>query len=226
MGALIKLTTDDGHTLDAYRAEPDGPMKAGLLVIQEIFGVNGHIRGVCDGFAADGYLVIAPALFDRLRPNVELGYTAETVAEGREMKAQVGWDDPVADMKAGLAALRDAVGASTKLGVVGYCWGGSLSWLAACRLGPDCAVGYYGGQIIDFVDEQPGCPTMLHFGTEDAGIPLADVETIRSRHPEVSVYIYEGAGHGFNCDQRADFHPEASKLARTRTLEHFAQHLG
>lgn len=226
MGTFIKLTADDGHGLDAYRADPVGQAKAGLLVIQEIFGVNDHIRDVCDGFAADGYQVVAPALFDRLRPNVELAYTAETVAEGREMKGQVGWDDPVTDMKAGLAALREAVGASAKVGVVGYCWGGSLSWLAACRLDPACAVGYYGGQIIDFVNEQPGCPTMLHFGTEDAGIPLDDVETIRGRHPDVGVYIYEGAGHGFNCDRRADFHPEAAKLARTRTLEHIAQHLG
>ena len=204
MGENIVLAAADGHTFDAYRAQPDGAPKAGLLVIQEIFGVNGHIQGVCDAFAADGYLALAPAMFDRKQRNIDLGYTAETVAEGRGLKDDAGWDDPVADMKAGIAALREAVGADGKIGVVGYCWGGSLAWLAACRLETDCAVGYYGGQIGQFNDEQPRSSTMLHFGSEDVGIPLTTVAEIRAAHPEVTVHVYDGAGHGFNCDQRAE----------------------
>ncbi|MDA0231264.1 MAG: dienelactone hydrolase family protein [Proteobacteria bacterium] len=226
MGQHIVLTADDGHSLDAYRAAPDGAAKAGLLVIQEIFGVNIHIRELCDAFAADGYLAIAPAMFDRTQRRVDLGYTAETVAAGRALKDGAGWDHPIADMRAGLVALREAVGAAGKVGVVGYCWGGSLAWLAACRLESDCAVGYYGGQIGQFLEEQPRSPTILHFGSEDAGIPMPTVEGIRSAHPEVDIHIYEGAGHGFNCDQRADYNPAAFALARERTMAHFAAHLG
>ncbi len=226
MGDFIVLTAEDGHSFDAYRAAPDGAPQAGLLVIQEIFGVNGHIQGVCDAFAADGYLAIAPAMFDRKRRKVDLGYTAETVAEGRAIKDEVGWDDPVSDMKAGLAAVRESVGPERKIGVVGYCWGGTLAWLAACRLETDCAVGYYGGQIDQFNDERPRSPMILHFGTEDTGIPMSTVEAIRDAHPEVEVHVYEGAGHGFNCDQRDDYDPAAFALARERSMAHFAEHLG
>ncbi len=226
MGNFIVLEAEDGHSFDAYRVAPAGTAKAGLLVIQEIFGVNGHIQSVCDAYAADGYLAIAPAIFDRKRRKVELGYTAETVAEGRALKDEVGWDDPVPDMQAGLGALRADLGAGTKVGVVGFCWGGTLAWLAACRLETDCAVGYYGGQIGQFIDEQPRSSTMLHFGTEDAGIPLDSVEAIRAAHADVEIHIYEGAGHGFACDQRADYHPAATALARERSMAHFAKHLG
>ena len=222
MGAVVRLTADDGHVLDAYRAAPDGEPRAGLVLVQEIFGVNDHIRGVCDGFAADGYLVLAPALFDRKAQGTELGYSGETVEEGRALRADIGWEGPVQDIKAAADALEGAA----KIGVVGYCWGGSLAWLAACRLSFDAAVGYYGGQIIQFVGETPACPTMLHFGTEDAGIPMADVDEIKATHPDVTVHVYRGAGHGFNCDQRADHHPDAAALARDRTLAHFARHLG
>ncbi|MBT3926722.1 MAG: dienelactone hydrolase family protein [Rhodospirillaceae bacterium] len=226
MGEFIALTAEDGHGFDAYRAAPQGPAKAGLLVIQEIFGVNGHIQSVCDAFAADGYLAIAPAIFDRKQRKVDLGYTAETVAEGRALKDDVGWVDPVPDMQAGLAALRTELGAAAKIGVVGYCWGGTLAWLAACRLETDCVIGYYGGQIGQFIDEQPRSPTMLHFGSEDAGIPLDSVEAIRAAHEDVEIHIYDGAGHGFACDQRADYHPTATALARERSMAHFAKHLG
>jgi len=226
MGEHIVLTAEDGHSLDAYRAASDGAAKAGLLVIQEIFGVNIHIRELCDAFAADGYLAIAPAMFDRKQRQVDLGYTAETISAGRALKDDVGWQDPISDMQAGLVTLREAVGPAGKIGVVGYCWGGSLAWLAACRLKSDCAVGYYGGQIGQFLDEQPCSPTMLHFGSEDVGIPTSIVESIGSAHPEVKIYVYEGAGHGFNCDQRTDYHPAAFALARERTMAHFAEHLG
>ncbi len=226
MGEFIELTAEDGHTFDAYRVAPDGACRAGLLVIQEIFGVNSHIRGVCDAFAEDGYLALAPAIFDRKQRKLELSYTAETVAEGRALKDEVGWEDPIPDMKAGLGDLRESLGRDAKIGVVGYCWGGTLAWLASCRLKTDCAVGYYGGQIGQFNDEQPKSPTLLHFGSEDAGIPLAMVDAVHEAHPDVEIHVYEGAGHGFNCDQRADYHPAAFALARERTMAHFAEHLG
>lgn len=222
MGAVVRLTADDGHVFDAYRAAPEGEAKAGLVLVQEIFGVNDHIKSVCDGFAAEGYLVLAPALFDRKAPGTALDYTEGTVDRGRALKADIGWEGPVQDIKAGADALEGAA----KVGVVGYCWGGSLAWLAACRLACDAAVGYYGGNIVEFVGETPRCPTMLHFGTEDAGIPMADVDEIRATHPDVTVHVYQGAGHGFNCDRRADYHAEAAALARERTLAHLARTLG
>ena len=223
MGETIRITAADGHTFGAYRAEASGTPKGALVVVQEIFGVNSHIRDVCDRFAAEGYTCLSPALFDRTKPGVELGYTKETVEEGRDLRANVGWDGPVADVAACIQAQRDA--GFAKVGVVGYCWGGSLAFLAACRSGADAAVGYYGGQIIEFVDEQPKSPVILHFGAEDYAIPLDDVKTISDKHPEIPVYVYQGAGHGFSCDQRADFNPEATAQARSRTLEHFAEHL-
>lgn len=226
MGEFIELTAEDGHTFDSYRAAPVATPRAGLLVIQEIFGVNSHIRAVCDAFSVDGYLALAPAIFDRKRRNIDFGYTSKTVAEGRALKDDVGWDDPVPDMKAGLVSLRDSLGYNTKIGVVGYCWGGTLAWLASCRLETDCAVGYYGGQIGQFNEEQPKSPTLLHFGSEDAGIPLAMVDAVRDAHADVKIHVYEGAGHGFNCNQRADYHPAAFALARERTMAHFTEHLG
>lgn len=222
MGEWIRLKASDGHGFDAYKASPSGKPRGGLVVIQEIFGVNENIRRYCDGFAAEGYVALAPALFDRDKAKIELGYTAETVTEGREIRARVGWDGPIRDVEASCAALKGA----GKLGVTGYCWGGSLAWVAACRFKPACAVGYYGGQIIPFVDEMPTCPVMLHFGALDANIPLKDVDAIRAKHPKVPIHVYEGAGHGFDCELRKDFHPASSKLARERTREFFAKHIG
>ncbi len=222
MGGIVQFTADDGHVLDAYRAAPEGEPRAAVVIAQEIFGVNDHIRSVCDGFAAEGYLTVAPALFDRKEKDLELDYTAETVERGRALKADIGWEGPVLDIKAAVDALEGAA----KIAVVGYCWGGTLAWLAACRLPLDAAVGYYGGQIIQFVGEAPACPTMLHFGTEDAGIPMADVDEIKATHPDVAVHVYQGAGHGFNCDRRADYHPDAAKLARDRTLSQLGRHVG
>ena len=226
MGDFLEITAEDGHTFDAYRVTPEGAPHAGLLVIQEIFGVNSHIRGVCNGFARDGYLALAPAIFDRKQRKVEFGYTTETVTGGRALKDEIGWDNPVSDMKAGLASLRNSLGPNAKIGVVGYCWGGTLAWLASCRLETNCAVGYYGGQVGQFNDEEPKSPTMLHFGSEDAGIPLSMVDAVREAHADVQIFVYEGAGHGFNCDQRDDYNPTAFALARERTMAHFAKHLG
>ncbi len=218
----LTLTAEDGHRCGAYRADPDGTPRGGIVVIQEIFGVNKHIRSVCDGFAADGYAALAPALYDRETPGVELDYSTEGITRGREIRAGIGWDGPVRDIAAALEALAP-VG---RIGTVGYCWGGSLSWLAATRLQVACAVCYYGGQIVDFKDEKPGCPVLIHFGETDQSISMDDVEAIRAAQPGVPVHVYPGAGHGFNCDLRADFHPASVELARERTLAFFAEHIG
>ncbi len=222
MGETVKLTAGDGHELDAYRAEPEDVPRAGLVVIQEIFGVNGHIRAVADSYAAEGFTVLAPALFDRVEPGIELGYEADDIEKGREIRARIPHDDAVLDMAAAVDALK-AEGLA--VAVVGYCWGGSLAWNAATRLdGVSVSVGYYGGMIPDMADEQPKQPVMLHFGETDASIPLEGVETVRQKHPDVPVHIYP-AGHGFSCDARGSYEPESAKLARQRTLAFFAQHL-
>jgi carboxymethylenebutenolidase len=220
MGASLHLTAEDGHELDAYCALPDEPPRGGLVVLQEIFGLNGHIRDVCDGFAAEGYAVIAPALFDRLERGVELAYTPEDAQHGRALRTKLGWELPLLDLRAAMAALRP----HGKVGAVGFCWGGSWAWLCACRTDVACAVGYYGGQIAQFVEETPRAPVLLHFGEKDTYIPPADIERIRAAHPEVTVYLYP-AGHGFNCDRRADHDAASAALARGRTLAFLAEHL-
>lgn len=221
MGQTITLTASDGHRLACYRADPpQGKAKAGLVVIQEIFGVNAHVRGVADRFAAEGYAVAAPALFDRVEKGIELGYEPADVTRGREIRGRIGWDAPLRDVQ----AAADAVKAAGKTGVVGYCWGGSLTWLAACRLGFNAAVGYYGAQIIEFNGEHPRCPTLLLFGDQDASIPLATVETIRQTHPAVAVHVYPGE-HGFNCDHRRSYNADSAAKAYTETLAFFAKHL-
>lgn len=221
MGQAITLKASDGHQLGAYRADPAGTCKGGVVIIQEVFGLNSHVRGVCDGYAADGYVAIGPALFDRVTAGVELGYQGEDLSRGRELRAQVGWDPPLLDIQAAISALDG----SGKIGVIGYCWGGALAWLSATRLGVDAAVCYYGGGIIDFVDESPSCPVMMHFGEKDAFIKSEHVATIKHKHAGLPIFTYP-AGHGFNCEQRADYHPESADLARSRTLEFLAEHIG
>jgi carboxymethylenebutenolidase len=221
LGETISLTASDGHELAAYLARPEGEAKAGLVVCQEIFGVNFHIREVADGFAGEGYLTIAPALFDRLEREVELAYTEDDIARGRALKTALAWETVMLDVAAAAEEARTGAG----VGVVGYCWGGSLAWLAACRLNVEAAVGYYGGQVHEFRDETPACPVLLHFGERDRAIPKAHVEEIAKAHPEVPVFTYE-AGHGFNCAARADYDAEAAAVARWRTLDFLAQHLG
>ncbi len=222
MGQTITLTAADGHELQAYRADPEGAPRGGLVVIQEVFGVNGHIRDVCDGFAAEGYAAIAPAVFDRIERGIELDYDDDGITRGRALVEDLGWEGPTADVAAAAGALEP----SGKVGVVGYCWGGSMTWLAACRLDVACAVGYYGRHIIGFNDEQPRCPVILHFGETDASIPMDDVDAIRAAHADVPVHVYGDAGHGFNCDRRGSYHAESAKTARARTLAFFAEHLG
>ena len=214
---MIRLTAEDGHELDAYEAGP-ADAAAGIVVVQEIFGVNAHIRDVVDRYAALGYRAVAPALFDRLERGVELGYTEETVTQGRAMRGAIDWDDTVRDVGAAVAHLAG----NGPVGVVGYCYGGSLAWLAAHSLPVAAAVGYYGGQIIQFLDRAPQAPVLLLFGEVDYMIPLSDVEEIRQAHPTVPVHVYPGADHGFNCDARDSYHPEAAAGALERTLAFLA----
>jgi carboxymethylenebutenolidase len=222
MGASISLKSSDGAAIGGYLAKPAGVPKGALVVVQEIFGVNHHIRAVTDKFAQDGYLALAPCFFDRIRPGIELGYTGETIAEGREYVMKIGLDKALLDVRAGIEELRKQGG--KKIGVTGFCWGGTVTWLAACRLGVDAAVGYYGGGIHGARNEKPTCPTMLHFGDRDKAIPMTHVAEVRALHPDVTVYDYP-ADHGFHCDERASYDADSSKKAYARTLEFFARHL-
>jgi carboxymethylenebutenolidase len=222
MGKFVELTAADGARITAWRAEPAGTARGAIVIAQEIFGVNGHIRDVCDGYAADGYLAIAPALFDRYAPKVDLGYTPDDIAKGRELKAKAGIDNALADV----AAARDAVASTGKVAVIGYCWGGYVAWMAASRLaGFACAVPYYGGGILDAQGERPRCPVIAHFGELDKGIPIAGVREFAAKHPEVQVFTY-AADHGFNCDRRGSYNPAAAKLARERTIDFLHRNVG
>jgi carboxymethylenebutenolidase len=211
----IVLRAKDGQEIGAYVAWPDAAPVAALVVIQEIFGVNAHIRRVTDSYAKDGFLAIAPALFDRIEKGVELAYEGSDAARARSFIPRLDMEKAVLDVEAAVQYAAKSTG--KKIGVVGYCWGGSLAWLTATRLPVQAAVGYYGGRIAAYAHEQPKAPVMLHFGTEDQHIPKADVDKIQAAHPEVEIYWYE-AGHGFNCDARASYNPEAATLARERSL--------
>ena len=212
----ITLTAADGHTLQAYVAGPEDAENA-IVVLQEIFGVNSHIRDVCDFYAAKGYRVIAPALFDRVQPGIELGYAAADIARGKELKAAVSYEQALQDIEAAAAAMSR----QKKIGVVGFCWGGTLSWVAACRSSLFSAAScWYGAGIAELRDEKARCPVQMHFGDRDKSIPAADVAAIRKAQPNVDICTYD-ADHGFGCDQRGSFDPVASELARTRTVEFF-----
>jgi carboxymethylenebutenolidase len=223
MGQTITLQAEDGQTLGGYRANPAGQPRAGVVIIQEIFGVNAHIREVCDRYAADGYVAIAPALFDRVEPNVQLGYEQADIVRGREIRGKIGWDAMVMDTR---AAAKVLLGEKLKAGVIGYCMGGSLAWLSATRIdGLSAAVGYYGGAVADFAGEQPRCPVLLHFGETDASIPKEHWDKIKAAHPNIPLYTYP-AGHGFSCDHRASYHEPSATLARQRTIDFLRQHVG
>ena len=222
MGHWIELTAADGTTISAWRAEPKGAPRGGLVVVQEIFGVNSHIRGVCDGYAADGYLAIAPALFDRVRPRVDLGYTPDDIDRGRDLKAKATLEHALADVEAARASAASA----GKVGIVGYCWGGYIAWMSAARLpGFACAAPYYGGGMLEAAGEHPRCPVLAHFGETDAHIPVDGVRKFAAAHPESQVLIYP-ANHGFNCDQRGSFDAPSAKLARERTIAFLRRHVG
>lgn len=216
MTETIKIRAADSHELDAYVARPAGEPIAGLIVIQEIFGVNRHIRSIADSYAKDGFLAVAPALFDRIERNVELAYDGPDAQKGMAILQQLDNAKALEDIDAALQYVRQQTG--KKSGVIGYCLGGLLAWLSATRLHPDAAVGYYAGRIGNFASEIPTAPVQLHFGKLDTHIPPEQVDKVRDAHPEVEIHWYENAGHGFNCDMRASYNPEASAQARTRAL--------
>ena len=222
MGKFVELKAADGHHLNAYIAEPSGKPRGAIVVVQEIFGVNSHIRSVTDGFAADGYLAIAPAMFDRVQRGFESGYTQDDVAKGRDVRAKITWEQAIHDVEAAKHEVRSA----GKVGIVGYCWGGTIAWLAASRLkGLAASVSYYGGGVPGLKDEKPKAPTMLHFGKTDHSIPLDKAEEVAKAHPEVTTYYYD-AGHGFNCDQRPSYDAASASKARERSIAFFRGHIG
>ena len=226
MREQLELNAADGHRLAAYVATPASTPRGGLVVVQEIFGVNSHIRAVADGFAVDGYLAIAPALFDRVERGVEIGYTPEDIQRGRALKEACTADKAMLDIRCAVASLQSRLGPAARIGIVGYCWGGLLTWIAACEVDALAAsVPYYGGGMPDHAARVPRCPVLAHFGENDALIPLAGVEALRRAHPGITVQMYP-AGHGFNCDQRGSYDAASATLARRRTLAFLREHVG
>jgi len=223
MGEQIEIPADDGFSFGAYRAEPDGKPRGGVVVIQEIFGVNQHIREVADGYAAAGYAAIAPQLFDRVEPGIELGYEEPHLTRGIELAfQQLDHADALRDLQAAV----NAAGRYGRVGVVGYCFGGLLAWRAACDLeGVAAAVAYYGGGVAREAERAPRCPVMMHFGERDAHIPLEDVEKVRAAQPEAQIHVYS-ADHGFNCDRRGSYDADSAAEAKSRTLAFLAEQLG
>ena len=221
MGERITLTASDGFVLGAYVARPAGTPRGGIVVLQEIFGVNAHIRAVADLFADEGYLTVAPALYDRSQRDFEVGYTPEDVTQGRTVVMTLDQTKALADISAAI----DYAKAGGKVGVVGYCWGGTMTYAAACQLdGVSSAVGYYGGGIAGMKADRPRVPTLLNFGARDAHIPMDSVEAIRAAQPSVEIHVYD-AEHGFNCDHRGSYDQASADLARARTLDWFARDL-
>lgn len=222
MGEDVRLRSKAGE-IGGYLAMPKGTPRGGVVVIQEIFGVNHHIQAVTEKLAQEGYLALAPRFFDHLKTGIELGYTPDTIAEGRKYVTELGLDRPVQDVEAAIDELKRR--GAGKVAVTGFCWGGTITWLAATRLKPDAAIGYYGGGIYGTKSEKPQVPTMLHFGDKDMHIPMAHVNEIRKLHPDVLVYDYP-ADHGFHCDERGSYDAAAARQAMTRTLEFMAKHVG
>jgi carboxymethylenebutenolidase len=220
MGQFTTIMARDGHEFQAWLVAPPARPRGAVVVLQEIFGVNSHIRTVADGFAAAGYTVIAPSLFDRIRRGIELDYTPAGMQEGRGYVQQLDPENTLRDIAAALAVVKH----SGRAAAVGYCWGGTLAYLAAGRLPMACAVVYY-GKVTGYLEQRPKCPVLYHYGTEDKSIPPEDVERIRAAYPQAPVYTYDGAGHGFNCEQRDSYHPQAATLARERTLEFLARYV-
>ena len=222
MGDQISIKMQDGFELSAYRSMPSAQSKGVVVVIQEIFGVNAHIREVADGYAAQGYSAIAPALFDRIERDIELGYAEADMGKGIELAFQ-GLE--MAQTMKDLQSVVDYGAAQGAVGVVGFCFGGLLTYLSACQLkGVAAASSYYGGGIAGVLDHQPKCPLIMHFGELDAHIPMTDVDKIKEANPRIPVHVYD-ADHGFNCDHRASYSEQAAELELQRTLAHFDRHL-
>ena len=222
MGTMIQLTAADGHKFSAYRAEPKGKPKGALVVVMEIFGVNSHIKKVTDEYAADGYLAIAPAMFDRVQPGLDIGYTPADIEVGRGIMQKMKLDDALKDVQAAMKNVESA----GKIGIVGYCWGGTVAWKSACNLnGLACSIPYYGGGIPGLINEKPKCPVMFQWGETDHSIPLDKAKEVAAAHKD-QIHHFYAAGHGFNCDQRGSYNAGASKTARERTLEFLSKHVG
>jgi len=223
LGKHFSLTAADRHQLGAYRADPKGSAKGGIVVVQEIFGVNQHIRAVCDRFANEGYVAVAPALFDRSQRNFECGYTPPEIEGARKFIAKPDWDAMLRDTDAAIKELK-AVG---PIAIVGFCMGGTIAFLSAARLsGLSAAIGYYGGRIVTFADEKPKCPTQLHFGAKDQSIPMTDIEIIKQKRSDCEIYVYQEAGHGFHCDERGSYHQPSAALAWDRAQAFLNKHMG
>jgi carboxymethylenebutenolidase len=221
MGKFVQLQAGDGFELDAYVAQPVGEARGGVVVVQEIFGVNEHIRSVADRFAQEGFFAVAPAIFDRVEKHVDLGFDGPSMQKGMGIAQKLSIDDAVKDVDAALQYAGKETGKPAA--VVGYCYGGTLAWLSATRLKPAAAVGYYGGYIANFAGETPKAPVMLHFGLHDDHIPQTDVDKVRVAHPEVEIFLYD-TGHAFNNDMRASYNEKAAREAMSRTLEFLSKH--
>ena len=222
MGKNVELTASDGHKFSAYVAEPSGKPKGALVVVMEIFGVNSHIKRVTDEYAADGYLCIAPQFFDRVERGLDVGYTPPEIERARGLMQKMNFEDALKDVE----AAKKHVASAGKTGIIGWCWGGSLSFKSACNVdGLACAVAYYGGAIPNLQSEKPKCPVMFHWGETDASIPLEKAKEVAEKHKDQIHYFYP-AGHGFNCEQRGSYHKESADKARPRTLEFLRKHIG
>jgi len=220
---MMRLRACDGHELDAYLARPSASVRGGIVIAQEMYGVNDYLRSVCDFYAARGYAAIAPALYDRRQRGLTYAYTKED--HDRAQKTYTAWnlDHALADLDAAHAAIADA----GRTAIIGFCWGGSLAWLSACRSDYACAVSYYGSMIPDLGHEQARCPVICHIGDKDTSLPPARVAIFRAAQPSIPVFMYDGAPHGFDNENRTErYHPAAHKLARERTLEFLAKHVG
>ncbi len=217
--STVPLKAADGHAFDAYRAAPKGKARGGIVVVQEIFGLTSHIEAVVRQYAEAGYVALAPALFDRVERKVVLPYTEG--ARGRAIVEQLKREQTLLDLKASI----DALAGHGKVGLVGYCWGGALAWLAACHLPLSAVIAYYGGGLPKLLDRTPKCPVMFHFGEQDTHIPAADIEKVKKAYPLGHYYLYP-AGHGFNCTDRASYDAPSAKLALERSLDFFHRHVG
>ena len=228
MGESVQVTAQDGHQLSTYISRPEGTPVGAVVVLQEIFGVNAYIRRVADGFAKEGYVAMAPALFDRIERGVELTYEGTDMQRAFELRQKLAPETALMDVAAAFTRLKEED--HKGIAVVGFCYGGLLTWLAATRgenvkMRPDCCVGYYPGGIGSVAKEEPSCPVLLHFGAEDSHIGPEQIEAVREAHPEVEIHVYAAAQHGFSCDARASFNPEQARTAQERTLEFLRTHI-
>ncbi len=219
--STLQLRASDGNTLSGYVVKPDGTPRGAVVVVQEIFGVNSHVRRVVEQYAAEGYVAIAPAMFDRFQKGIELGYDAKGVEQGVAFMMRTTNASTLADLDAAIAA----VAHTGRVGMVGYCWGGRSTYLAACHAGIAAGVAYYGGGIPQLLPDTPRIPMMFHFGERDSHIPPGDVDVVRKANPQGIFHLYP-AGHGFNCSERQDFDQVSAQLAFERTIEFFRKHVG